>query len=106
MEELKKVGTFIVRVGLWSTLIALFWTGMTLYWTRDDPDRTTTGLILVFVIVWICSLPITMGTEIGLLILRRLREKSVLPLTGATAHGEKGPRRDDAEPDGCMNSPR
>ena len=103
MEELKKLGGFFVRVGVWSTLIAMFWTGMVLYWSRDDPDRSTTGLILVFAVVWVCSLPFTIGTEIALFILRRLREKSALQPTGVTAHGEQGPGSGEAK---LVSSPK
>ena len=72
---LKAVSWSAARIGLYSTRIALFWSAVAIYWNRQT-HLEPVGIVLLFVVVWVCGLPITIGSEIGWLLFRHFVRRS------------------------------
>ena len=95
MTTLRAASLSAGRVALFSTLIALFWTGMAVYWNRETPPQMT-RIVLVFVVVWLCSLPITVGSEIDWLLVRHFAKRATSRPTAGQPASEAG--REDTTP--------
>jgi len=72
MADTNAVYKAILRILIESTLIACSLTGLAAYLNRNEP-ATGFALLVMFVIVWVVSLPVTVGSELGLLVFKSLK---------------------------------